>query len=201
MLVLCVCVSTPARAADQPAEVPTVLFVCEHGSVKSLLAKLLFEQAAAREGLAVSAASRGTVPDAAVPGWMRTALERDGFDIGLWNPTAVSEEDIRGARLVVTFDVSLPSRVDTGIERWDGLPAVSKDYVAGRDAIAARVERLVAELKRAAEAERSMMFRPIVPATRSVREFSGKLGIPAEYVWESAGMKLDLAIVVGIHRQ
>lgn len=32
-------------------------------------------------------------------------------------------------------------------------------------------------------------------------EFSGKLGIPAEYVWESAGMTLDLAIVVGIHRQ
>jgi len=32
-------------------------------------------------------------------------------------------------------------------------------------------------------------------------EFSGKLGIPAEYVWESAGMTLDLAIVVGVHRQ
>lgn len=155
MLVLWVCVSTPARAADQLAETQTVLFVCEHGSVKSLLAKLLFERAAAREGLAVSAASRGTAPDAAVPDWMRTELERDGFDIGLWRPTAVSEEDVRGARLVVTFDVSLPSKVDTGIERWDGRPAASKDYVVGRDAIAEHIERLVADLKRAAESERS----------------------------------------------
>jgi hypothetical protein len=30
-------------------------------------------------------------------------------------------------------------------------------------------------------------------------EFGGKLGIPAEYVWESGGIKLDLAIVIGIH--
>lgn len=155
MLVLWVCMSTLARAADQAAEAQTVLFVCEHGSVKSLLAKLLFEQAAAREGLAVSAASRGTAPDAAVPDWMRTELQRDGFHIGPWKPTALTEADIHGARLVVTFDVSLPSKVDTGIERWDGLPAASKDYVAGRDAIAARIEKLIAELTRAAEAERS----------------------------------------------
>jgi protein-tyrosine-phosphatase len=154
VLALWVCVSTPARAADQLAEPQTVLFVCEHGSVKSLLAKLLFEQAAVREDLAVSAASRGTAPDVEVPDWMRTALERDGFPIGPWKPTALSEADIRGASLVVTFDVLVPSKVDTEIERWDGLPAVSKDYVAGREAIAARIEKLVAELKRAAEAGR-----------------------------------------------
>lgn len=32
-------------------------------------------------------------------------------------------------------------------------------------------------------------------------EFGGKLGIPTEYSWESGGIKLDLAIVVGIYRQ
>ncbi len=149
-LVLWVCGPTQAPAAEQPAEIQPVLFVCEHGSVKSLLAKLLFEQAAAREGLAVPAASRGTVPDAEVPDWMRTALARDGFHIGAWRPTALSEADIRSARLVVSFDVSLPYEGDAQVERWDGLPAVSKDYVAGREAIAARVMQLVAELRRTA---------------------------------------------------
>lgn len=155
ILVLWVGMPTLAPAADQPGDTQPVLFVCEHGSVKSLLARLLFEQAAANQGLAVPAASRGTVPDAEVPEWMRTALERDGFDIGAWRPMALSEADIRSARFVVTFDVSLASEGDAEIERWDGLPAVSKDYVAGRDAIAARVKQLIAEVRQTVEAERS----------------------------------------------
>jgi len=32
-------------------------------------------------------------------------------------------------------------------------------------------------------------------------EFSGSLGAPTEYIWESGGIKFDLAIVVGIHRR
>jgi hypothetical protein len=150
-LTLVLSLSTPAQAPaadEQHAETQTVLFVCEHGSVKSLLAKLLFEQAAVREGLAVHAASRGTLPDAEVPEWMRTALERDGFEIGSWRPAALSETDVRTARRVVTFDVTLPPDGEVEIERWNGLPAVSEDYAAGREAMAARIEELVADLRR-----------------------------------------------------
>jgi len=32
-------------------------------------------------------------------------------------------------------------------------------------------------------------------------EFGGELGIPTEFAWESGGIKLDLAIVVGIYKQ
>lgn len=136
-------------AEEQPLESGNVLFVCEHGSVKSLLAKLLFERAAAREGLTLRAVSRGTAPDAAVPGWMRAALERDGFDIGAWQPVALSPSDLRSARRIVTFDVPLASHgvVSPATEHWDGLPSVSRDYGMGREAIAARVEELVHELK------------------------------------------------------
>lgn len=137
-------------AEEQPLESGNVLFVCEHGSVKSLLAKLLFERTAAREGLTLHAVSRGTAPDAAVPEWMRAALERDGFDIGAWRPVALSPRDLRSAQRVVTFDVTLASDglVGPATEHWDGLPSVSRDYGMGREAIAARVEELVQELKR-----------------------------------------------------
>lgn len=154
MLMLWVSVQTQALASDQRTDIQPILFVCEHGSVKSLLAKLLFEKTATREGLAIPVASRGTAPDAEVPEWMRSALERDGFEIGDWRPTALSETDIRSARHVVTFDVSSPSLGDAIIERWDGLPSVGEDYDAGREAIAARVEQLVAELKHADETGR-----------------------------------------------
>lgn len=141
---------TQVSAADQGSETEKVLFVCEHGSVKSLLAKLLFEQVAAREGLMIHAVSRATAPDAEVPEWMRRALEQDGFNIGSWRPVALSAADVRSARLVVTFDVTLQPEGHTETERWDGLPAVSKNYVAGREAIAARIEELVRELKQPA---------------------------------------------------
>ena len=134
----------------EPMDGQTVVFVCEHGSVKSLLAALLFERAAAAEGLEVRGVSRGAMPDTAVPEWMRLALEQDGFDIGKWRPGALSGEDIRSARRVVLFDVSLPPAMPASpaAEHWDGLPSVSKDYRSGRDAIAAKVDRLVGELKR-----------------------------------------------------
>lgn len=51
------------------------------------------------------------------------------------------------AARVVTFGCD----VDAGIapaERWDDVPAVSESYAAARDRIAARVERLVADLAR-----------------------------------------------------
>jgi arsenate reductase len=153
-LALWTCAAAHVPAAERAAAPEMVLFVCEHGSVKSLLAKLLFEQEARREGLEVRAVSRGISPDAEVPVWMRAALRRDGFDIGQWRPTALSAADIPSAHRVVIFDVNLPSDTEAQptLERWDGLPPVSEDYLAGRDAIASRIEELVRELKGQAEA-------------------------------------------------
>lgn len=136
-----------ARADDRSGETQTVLFVCEHGSVKSLLAKSLFEQAAAREGLTLDAVSRGITPDPEVPEWMRVALKQDGFNIGEWRPVALSEADLRSAQRVITFDVTLPHAGDPEASRWDGLPAISEDYAAGRAAIGARIDELVRELR------------------------------------------------------
>lgn len=127
----------------------TVLFVCEHGSVKSLLAATLFERAAAREGLAVRSVSRGTAPDTAVPAWLRSAMQADELDTGARQPLPLRDADLASAKRVIVFDVSLPPSVSAQapVERWDGLPSVREDYRRGRDAIAAKVEELVRRLK------------------------------------------------------
>lgn len=140
-----------AAAPPRTGKRANVLFVCEHGSVKSLLAKRLFEKAAADAGLDVVAESRGTDPDDAVPAWMVKALETDGLGIGDWRPSAVSEAHLRAASRVIAFDVDVPAATTAGVtvERWDGVPPVSKHYAAGRAAIKARVDALVAETKRA----------------------------------------------------
>ena len=56
-----------APAARGPHEPGRVVFVCEHGSVKSLIASLYFNQRAQQRGLPFKAVARGTAPDSAVP--------------------------------------------------------------------------------------------------------------------------------------
>jgi arsenate reductase len=60
------------QAAERSGK--TVLFVCEHGTVRSLLAKVLFERYAAEVGLPMRAMSRGTRVDSVVPSFMQNGL-------------------------------------------------------------------------------------------------------------------------------
>lgn len=129
----------------------TILFVCEHGTVKSLLAKVLFEEYAAEVGLPVRALSRGTRADSTVPPWMQQRIADDHFTLGNWRPQALRPEDLASASYVISFDVPSSATAAAGAPRaqWDGLPSVSKDYPSGRDAIKARVHQLVDSLVRA----------------------------------------------------
>ena len=132
---------------------PTVLFVCEHGTVRSLLAKVFFEQYAAEAGLRMQAVSRGTKADSSVPAWMQQGLDADHIALGNWRPRTLVPADLASASYIVSFDV--PSAATAGAraprEQWDGLPSVSKDYASGREAIRTRVRALVDSLKRSAK--------------------------------------------------
>ena len=143
---------SPAGAASQSATVESpngpVLFICEHGTVKSLMAKLLFERYAAEAGLNVRAVSRGSAVEPAVPEWMRANLRGDGFALGSWTPQPLKPEDLHVARYVASFDLpaSVSSAASVPRTQLDSLPATSRDYAANRDAIALRVHRLVDSL-------------------------------------------------------
>lgn len=127
---------------------PTVLFVCEHGSAKSLIARLLFERAAKEAGLDARAESRGTVSDEAVPDRIKNALRQDGFETGSWRPKRLAGDDLQSAERVVVFDVPLgAAQGSVKLERWDGMPAVSENYAVAREAIRGRVGDLVRRLK------------------------------------------------------
>ena len=137
------------QAADQAPR--TVLFVCEHGTVRSLLAKVLFDQYASQVGLHMQAMSRGTQADSIVPAWMQQGLGTDHVALGPWRPQTLRPTDLADAAYVVSFDVPLSATAGARgpRERWDGLPSVSKDYASERDAIKTRVRALVDSLKRA----------------------------------------------------
>ena len=131
--------------------VKTVLFVCEHGTVRSLLAKVLFEEYAAEVGLQMQAVSRGTRADSVVPPWMQRGLAADHMVLGSWRPQTLRPADLANASYVVSFDVPIAATIAARAPQahWDGLPSVSQDYSSGRRAIKARVHQLVDSLQRA----------------------------------------------------
>ena len=147
-LILGTVVPLPGSAQQSGDVAPrTVLFVCDHGTVRSLLAKVLFDEYAEQVGLHVRAVARGTQADSSVPAWMQQGLVSDHVALGPWRPQTLRPTDLSDALHVFSFDV--PSGARGSREQWNGLPSVSKDYARGRDAIKVRVHALVDSLKRA----------------------------------------------------
>lgn len=136
-------------ASPVPAEPPSVVFVCEHGSVKSLVAALHFQRLAQQRGLAVRASSRGTQPDDAVPAAVARALAADGFDAAGFRPRALRAEELRAAWRTVALGVDLTALGEGArVARWDDIPPVSVDYAAARAALLRRLEALLEEFER-----------------------------------------------------
>lgn len=141
--------SLPAEG-QKPKAAHTVVFVCEHGSVKSLMAAQWFNKLAAERGLKHRAISRGMAPDASVPKGIADKLRSDGFDVGGFTPAALSKSDLRDAERVVSIGIDV-SKVTGGssvkVDGWTDIPAASLNYAASRDALVKRIDRLLSELK------------------------------------------------------
>ena len=133
-------------AAPEPKPAATVLFVCEHGSAKSVVAAAHFNRIAAARGLPFRAISRGTVPDAELAPAAVEGLRGDGLKPDDPAPSKLEQSDLDTAVRVVTF-CALPSgfQVRSPIEQWEVHP-VSTEYAASREAMLMRIERLLIEL-------------------------------------------------------
>jgi arsenate reductase (thioredoxin) len=129
------------------AATPRVLFVCLHGSAKSLIALEHFRRLAAERGVHVEASSAGTEPDTELPPNVVQGLLGDGIDVRGRRPRQLTRPDLESASRVVTFGCELGELTPPGlaIERWDDVPAVSEDFKRARDAIVARLPRLLDE--------------------------------------------------------
>jgi protein-tyrosine-phosphatase len=129
----------------------TVVFVCEHGNVKSLIAREWFNRLARERGLRFRAVSRGVAPGGPVPPTIAAALRGDGFDVIGFEAQALSPADTAGAVRVIGIGVALPAPAEgraAGDETWDGIPPASERYAASRDALRARIESLLSALDR-----------------------------------------------------
>ena len=128
---------------------PTVVFVCEHGSAKSVIAAAHFNRIAEQRGLRYRAVSRGVHPDTEIPENIKISLLSDGLKVSAWKPTLLSDSDIRRAERVVTLSCELEKSTSidrTKLVEWQNLPPVGNGYPEARSAIVARIEELFTTL-------------------------------------------------------
>jgi arsenate reductase len=127
------------------------LFVCLHNAGRSQISQALFERAAAgRHG----ARSAGTTPGDRVHPEVAEAMRELGIEIGDRRPHRLATADAEWADVVVTMGCGdecpyIPGRryLDWDLPDPKGQPLDAVRAI--RDEIAARVEKLVAELDQA----------------------------------------------------
>jgi protein-tyrosine-phosphatase len=128
-----------------------VVFICEHGSAKSVVAAAHFNRLARERQIGLRAVSRATNPDDEVAPNAARGLEADGLAPDGLVPRRLSAADVEAALRVVAF---CPLSADYGgseaIEIWDDVPAVSESYERARDRILERIARLLDDLARTA---------------------------------------------------
>ena len=124
-----------------------VIFVCEHGAAKSVIAAIYMNKFAQEKGLRIQVLARGTSPDAGLSGYAVAGLLADGLIPNHFTPQKLSAEEVEAADRVIAFcDLTDVDPMKNNIEYWDSVPAVSEDYAKARDIIVAKVRAVMKDL-------------------------------------------------------
>ena len=145
---LAICGSATALAGQSTGRPsPRVVFVCEHGAAKSVVATAYFNKIAAERGLPYRATFRGTSPQADLSVSALKGLREDGVEIPVGKPAAISAEDVGAATHIFAIGCTLPAQAQTSgkASDWSDVPD-DKGYAPMRDAIRRHVELLLGEL-------------------------------------------------------
>ena len=124
-----------------------IVFVCEHGAAKSILAAAYFNKLARESNLGLTAIARGTNPDAELSSRVTAGLHEDGLSATESVPTRLTLEEVESAQRVVSF-CTLPDEYlqKAVVEYWHDIPDISEDYGRARDTIVRHLKELINDL-------------------------------------------------------
>ena len=114
----------------------TILFVCEHGAAKSVIAAAYFNKLAVESNSTIRAVARGTNPDDELSSNTINGLRADGLTPTESKPQKFSPADLESSQRIISF-CELPKEFQDRIpiEQWDNVPPVSENYETARDTI------------------------------------------------------------------
>jgi arsenate reductase len=142
---------TVGAAAQSPPSAATskIVFVCEHGAAKSVIATAYFNKIAAERGLPDRAIYRGANPQAELSVSALKGLKEDGLTLPSDKPSPITSADVSAATHIFAIGCMLPAHAASSgkAESWNDVPD-DRGYAAQRDAIKKHVERLLDQLQK-----------------------------------------------------
>ena len=134
-------------ALQRPAAPPAIVFVCEHGAAKSVIATAYFNKLAAERNLPFRATFRGTSPQEELSVRAVAGLKADGLAVPTGKPAAITDTDVTGATHIFAIGCTLPdaARRSGKADDWSDVPD-DQGYGPMRDAIVRHVRGLLDEL-------------------------------------------------------
>ena len=145
LLALATVVGFGQQQATPPKQ---VVFVCEHGAAKSVIAAAYFNKLAAERHLPYQAIARGTTPQEELATSAVAGLKRDAIPFpASEKPKALTAAEANKAAKVVAF-CPLPAALKpAGAEIYD-VPGPGANYDQSRDAILVHVKSVLDELQK-----------------------------------------------------
>jgi arsenate reductase (thioredoxin) len=145
---LLICVAVVACKSDPARSRSNVIFICEHGAAKSIIASEYFNKLATERGLTARAAARGADPQADLSVATVRGLKADGLSSDLDAPRPLTASELRSSAQAIAFDCERPAmKALKGMDAcWNDVPTVSDDYERARDAIRAHVAAMIQEM-------------------------------------------------------
>lgn len=121
-----------------------IIFVCEHGAAKSIVAAAYFNKLANEKGLNLEAIARGTNPDEALSPKTISGLQTDGIQPTESVPQKLTLAEIKSAQKVITFcNLTNEEQAQANeIEDWSAVPPVGENYQIARDMILKNINQL-----------------------------------------------------------
>ena len=149
-ILMCTALAGAAAAQTAPTAVsPRIVFVCEHGAAKSVIATAYFNKIAAERGLPDRATYRGANPQAELSVSALKGLKEDGLTLASDKPSPITNADVTAATHILAIGCTLPAHAKSSgkADSWDDVPE-NQGYAAQRDAIKKHVERLIDQLQK-----------------------------------------------------
>jgi hypothetical protein len=123
-----------------------VVFVCEHGAGRSVIAAAWFNKLAGEKQLPYRAVARGVTPQDELSKPTVAGLKKDGLAFLDEKPRALSRQEANEAVRVVSF-FPLPTSLKPAASDEFEVPGPGDGYDQSRDAILLHVRKLIEDLQ------------------------------------------------------
>jgi len=121
-----------------------IIFVCEHGAAKSIIAAAYFNKFAQERNLNLHAIARGTHPDEELSPITVAGLHEDGLTPNESVPQKLLLKEIVDAQRIVSFcELPIEFHQKVKVEQWNDIPPISEGYKKARDLIMAKLKAML----------------------------------------------------------